>query len=179
MSTLHLADILNSSLGHYRQHHIMSYQQQRVCQHLQSCRTGQLGYQTWQCDNCGESQQIGCSCRDRHCPRCQGIYQMKYGINFQNQIDICSINDGTCVLSIIQSEVIDDTNIELLQDKLNHYLCYILDGQLEEEEPNKYALPKRIELIIGHVPTDTLTGFIEQLTPILEAENIKFVLKSE
>ena len=104
---------------------------------------------------------------------------MKYGINFQNQIDICSINDGTCVLSIIQSEVIDDTNIELLQNKLNHYLCYILDGQLEEEEPNKYALPKRIELIIGHVPTDTLTGFIEQLTPILEAENIKFVLKSE
>ncbi|NLR17269.1 IS91 family transposase [Pseudoalteromonas peptidolytica] len=73
MSTLHLADILNSSLGHYRQHHIMSYQQQRVCQHLQSCRTGQLGYQTWQCDNCGESQQIGCSCRDRHCPRCQGM----------------------------------------------------------------------------------------------------------
>lgn len=73
MSTLHLADILNSSLGHYRQHHIMSYQQLRVCQHLQSCRTGQLGYQTWQCDNCGESQQIGCSCRDRHCPRCQGM----------------------------------------------------------------------------------------------------------
>lgn len=73
MSSLHLADILNSGLSHYRQHHTMSYQQVRVCQHLQSCRTGQLGYQTWQCDNCGESQQIGCSCRDRHCPRCQGI----------------------------------------------------------------------------------------------------------
>lgn len=104
---------------------------------------------------------------------------MKYGINFHNQIDISSINNGACVLSIIQSEIIDDTNIELLQDKLNHYLCYILDGQLEEEEPHKYALPKRIELIIGHVPTDTLLDFIEQLTPILEAENIKFVLKSE
>ncbi|WP_029215831.1 IS91 family transposase [Pseudoalteromonas maricaloris] len=73
MSTLHLADILNSSLSNYRQNHTVSYQQLRVCQHLQSCRTGQLGYQTWQCDNCCESQQIGCSCRDRHCPRCQGM----------------------------------------------------------------------------------------------------------
>nr|WP_286268886.1 IS91 family transposase [Thalassotalea hakodatensis] len=73
MSALHLADILNVSLGHYRQHHKMSYQQLRVCQHIQSCRTGQLGYQSWQCDNCGESQQLGCSCRDRHCPRCGGI----------------------------------------------------------------------------------------------------------
>ena len=78
MSGLHLADILNSGLGNYRQHHIMSYQQLRVCQHLQSCRTGQLGYQAWQCDNCGEVQQIGCSCRDRHCPRCQGMATAKW-----------------------------------------------------------------------------------------------------
>ena len=78
MSTLHLADILYSSLGHYRQHHTMSYQQLRVCQHIQSCRTGRLGYQAWQCDSCGESQKIGCSCRDRHCPRCQGIATAKW-----------------------------------------------------------------------------------------------------
>ncbi len=45
MNALHLADILNSSLESYRQHHTVSYQQLRVCQHLQSCRTGQLGYQ--------------------------------------------------------------------------------------------------------------------------------------
>ncbi|KYL36122.1 MULTISPECIES: transposase [Pseudoalteromonas] len=78
MSALHLADILNSNLENYRQHHTMSYQQLRVCQHLQSCRTGQLGYQAWQCDNCGESQKIGCSCRDRHCPRCQGMATAKW-----------------------------------------------------------------------------------------------------
>ena len=104
---------------------------------------------------------------------------MKYGINFHNQIDISSINDGICVLSIIQKEVIDVTNIELLQNKLNHYLCYILDGQLEEEEPHKYALPKRIELIIGHTQTDTLSSFLDQLVPILTAESIGFVLKTE
>ena len=73
MSTLHIADILTLGLKEYQQHHKLSYQQIRVCQHLQSCRTGQLGYQAWQCDKCGELKHIGCSCRDRHCPRCQSM----------------------------------------------------------------------------------------------------------
>nr|WP_239462895.1 transposase zinc-binding domain-containing protein [Pseudoalteromonas fuliginea] len=89
MSGLHLADILNSGLGNYRQHHIMSYQQLRVCQHLQSCRTGQLGYQAWQCDNCSEVQQIGCSCRDRHCPRCQGMATAKWVQRQQEDLLSC------------------------------------------------------------------------------------------
>ena len=104
---------------------------------------------------------------------------MKYGISFQNKVDICSINNGVCVLTLVQYETIDESNIELLQSKLNHYLAYILDGQLEEEEPHKYALPKRIELIVGHKPTEVLTDFIRQLVPVLESESIIFVLKTE
>ena len=104
---------------------------------------------------------------------------MKYGINFQNKIDICSINNGVCVLTLVQYETIDESNIELLQSKLNHYLVYILDGQLEEEEPHKYSLPKRIELSVGHNPTELLTDFINQLVPVLESESISFVLNTE
>ena len=104
---------------------------------------------------------------------------MKYSISFQNKIDICAINNGVCVLTLVQYETINESNIELLQSKLNHYLSYIHDGQLEEEEPHKYALPKRIELIVGHKPTEVLTNFISQLFPILESESINFVLKTE
>lgn len=89
MSALHLADIVNVGLGDYRQHHVMSYQQLRVCQHIQSCRTGKLGYQTWQCDSCGESQQLGCSCRDRHCPRCQGMATAKWAAKQQDNLLPC------------------------------------------------------------------------------------------
>lgn len=89
MSTLHLADIVNLGLDDYRQHHTMSYQQLRVCQHIQSCRTGQLGYQAWQCDTCGESQQMGCSCRDRHCPRCQGLASAKWIAKEQESLLSC------------------------------------------------------------------------------------------
>ena len=104
---------------------------------------------------------------------------MKYGISFQNKVDICSINNDVFVFSLVQYETIDESNIELLQGKLNHYLVYILDGQLEEEEPHKYTLPKQIELIVGHKPTEVLTDFIRQLVPLLESENISFVLKTE
>ena len=89
MSALHLADIIKLGLDDYRQHHKMSYQQLRVCQHIQSCRTGQLGYQTWQCDSCNETQQIGCSCRDRHCPRCQGMATAKWAEKQQSRLLSC------------------------------------------------------------------------------------------
>lgn len=89
MNALHLADILNLGLNNYRQHHLMSYQQLRVCQHIQSCRTGQLGYQTWQCDTCGDLQQMGCSCRDRHCPRCQGMATAKWVEKQQESLLSC------------------------------------------------------------------------------------------
>lgn len=104
---------------------------------------------------------------------------MKYGINFQNQVDICSINNGVCVLTLIQFETVDETNIELLQSKLNHYMAYMLDGQLEKEEPTKFALPKQIELNIGHKPTSILLEFISKLEPILKSEKIGFVLITE
>jgi hypothetical protein len=89
MNKLHLADVLAVGFADYRQHHTMSYQQLRVCQHIQACRTGQLGYQTWQCDTCGESQQIGCSCRDRHCPRCQGVATEKWAAKQQENLLPC------------------------------------------------------------------------------------------
>jgi hypothetical protein len=72
MGTLHLRDIFDQALVGYQQSHRMSVQQHRVCRSILACRTGQLGYQVWQCNQCAEEKRIGCSCRDRHCPRCQG-----------------------------------------------------------------------------------------------------------
>jgi hypothetical protein len=72
MGSLHLRDIFDPALAGYQQSHRMSVQQHRVCQSILACRTGKLGYQVWQCNQCDEEKRIGCSCRDKHCPRCQG-----------------------------------------------------------------------------------------------------------
>ncbi|MFO6425508.1 transposase [Motilimonas sp. KMU-193] len=89
MSCLHLADIFNAGLAEYAQHHKMSFQQKRVCQHLMRCRTGALGYQLWECDHCKDIRQVGCSCRDRHCPRCQGMATQAWVDKQQAQLLSC------------------------------------------------------------------------------------------
>lgn len=44
----------------------------KVCQQLLACRTAALGGQTWQCDHCHNEETHYYSCRNRHCPQCQG-----------------------------------------------------------------------------------------------------------
>ena len=68
----HVSDILARFLPAYRQQHALSYQQAKSCQHIMDCRTAKLGTQQWQCNHCDYEQLHYCSCRDRHCPRCQG-----------------------------------------------------------------------------------------------------------
>ena len=68
----HVADILAQFLPAYKAQYSLTHQQQRVCQHLLECRSGRLGSQQWQCTSCEHQQVVHCSCRDRHCPRCQG-----------------------------------------------------------------------------------------------------------
>ncbi|MFC3122800.1 IS91 family transposase [Agaribacter flavus] len=72
MGTMHLSDIFTQALDGYQQSYRMSLQQHRACRSILACRTGKLGYQIWQCNHCAKQIRIGCSCRDRHCPRCQG-----------------------------------------------------------------------------------------------------------
>jgi len=73
MSTnYHLADILHQFLPDYSKQYALPYQHQQVCQHILDCRSGKLGSQRWQCPTCEHEQIVHCSCRDRHCPRCQG-----------------------------------------------------------------------------------------------------------
>ena len=50
----------------------MTAQQRRVVQDIIDCRSGALGGHIEQCDRCGEVQYRHHSCRNRHCPQCEG-----------------------------------------------------------------------------------------------------------
>lgn len=45
---------------------------------IEGCRTGDYGYHVDQCDTCGNTETDYNSCRDRHCPKCQGISRRKW-----------------------------------------------------------------------------------------------------
>jgi len=46
--------------------------------HLVQCRTAELGGHVDQCDRCGHLRVSYNSCRDRHCPKCQGIKRAEW-----------------------------------------------------------------------------------------------------
>src|SRR5262249_43843636 len=51
---------------------VTSTEQRRVLRDLQRCRTAELGGHVEECDCCGHQRIAYNSCRNRHCPKCQG-----------------------------------------------------------------------------------------------------------
>lgn len=56
----------------------MTARQHKVMNAITHCRTAKYGYHIDQCDRCGHRQEEYNSCRDRHCPKCQGIARKKW-----------------------------------------------------------------------------------------------------
>jgi len=61
-----------------RLHHAVSPLQAAVLRRLAACRTAALGGHRDACDRCGYSRVSYNSCRDRHCPKCQGVKRAQW-----------------------------------------------------------------------------------------------------
>lgn len=62
----------------YLRTHVLSPDQARVLRHILDCRTPALGGHVDECAHCGEAWLSYNSCRDRHCPTCQGLQQRRW-----------------------------------------------------------------------------------------------------
>jgi len=62
----------------YRQHYNMTPVQQKAFFAIKNCRTSLMGGHTDRCDQCGHQRFFYNSCRNRHCPQCQGLKQAKW-----------------------------------------------------------------------------------------------------
>ena len=67
-----LATILNRHWDQANEQLKLNGWQWRTLQAIRSCRTADLGGHIDQCDHCGHLQISYNSCRNRHCPKCQG-----------------------------------------------------------------------------------------------------------
>jgi len=67
-----VADVIRAYGDAYRRAHDPSAAQNKVLRHLSACRTAALGGHVDECDTCGHVRISYNSCRDRHCPKCQG-----------------------------------------------------------------------------------------------------------
>ena len=70
---IEVQDIFRQFAPTYLQAHRLPLQQLKVASAVSFCRTSKLGAHTDFCDECGHTQISYNSCRNRHCPKCQGL----------------------------------------------------------------------------------------------------------
>jgi Transposase zinc-binding domain len=75
---LELADILRLHGPAYRQAHDVPLYQLRLMRAIETCRTPALGGVVQWCDHCQYTHIQYRSCRNRHCPKCQGLAREKW-----------------------------------------------------------------------------------------------------
>jgi hypothetical protein len=73
-----LADIIRQYGGQFDREHEPLGQHKRVLSALAKCRTAALGGHMDTCDRCGHERLSYNSCRNRHCPKCQGTNRERW-----------------------------------------------------------------------------------------------------
>ena len=76
--TVELADIFRQHGPAYRQAHSLPWHQHRLMHAIETCRTPELGSVLEWCDHCQYEHAYCRSCRNRHCPKCQGLARAKW-----------------------------------------------------------------------------------------------------
>ena len=75
---LELADILRQHGPAYRQAHSLPLHQHRLMRAIETCRTPVMGGSVEWCDHCHFTHIQYRSCRNRHCPKCQGLARARW-----------------------------------------------------------------------------------------------------
>src|SRR5215469_7325287 len=76
--TLELAGIFRQHGPAYRQTHALPLHQHRLMRAIEICRTPALGSTVEYCGRCQFTHTYYRSCRNRHCPKCQGLARERW-----------------------------------------------------------------------------------------------------
>src|SRR5438045_3643358 len=87
-SALEVADVFRRHGAAYRDAHAghLSRGQRRVMGAIETCRSAALGSHVEQCNACGELRIAYNSCRNRHCPKCQGLVRAQWLADRQSEL---------------------------------------------------------------------------------------------
>src|SRR2546426_730815 len=75
---LELADIFRQHGPAYRQAHSLPLHQHKLMRAIETCRTPVMGASVEWCDHCQYTHTQYRSCRNRHCPKCQGLARAQW-----------------------------------------------------------------------------------------------------
>jgi hypothetical protein len=73
-----LADVVNRFRDAFEQEYSLSTQQKGILTLLQQCHTPAMGGHVWHCPECGHEYISYNACRNRHCPKCNGLKRLRW-----------------------------------------------------------------------------------------------------
>lgn len=73
-----LQDVFKLYGDEFRKTHRLPMNQLKTISAIESCRTSSLGGHVDECDSCGHVRISYNSCRNRHCPKCQGLAKERW-----------------------------------------------------------------------------------------------------
>ena len=73
-----VADVIRIDGARYLKSYRLSKEQYRVLNALAACRTAALGGHLTRCERCAHEVVVYNSCRNRHCPKCQGAARARW-----------------------------------------------------------------------------------------------------
>lgn len=83
---IEVQDIFRQFAPAYLQSHKLPLQHLKVASAISFCRTSKLGAHTDCCDECGHTCISYNSCRNRHCPKCQGLAREQWLLDRQQDL---------------------------------------------------------------------------------------------
>jgi predicted Zn-ribbon and HTH transcriptional regulator len=109
-----LQDIMKLYRDEFLRNHRVSYQQLKVMNAVENCRTSALGVHIDRCGECGYERISYNSCRNRHCPKCQTFAKEEWlEKQRQNLLDIQYFH--------VVFTVPDDLNVVFMQNQAKMY----------------------------------------------------------
>src|SRR5208337_3696816 len=90
---LEVADIFRDHGPAWRQANAgrVSLEQLKVMDAIERCRTAALGGYVARCEDCSHTAIAYCSCRNRHCPKCQGTAAREWLADRTGELCPCPI----------------------------------------------------------------------------------------
>jgi hypothetical protein len=84
-----ISEIIAESMPMYVKQYRLTGQQRKAVWAIENCRSEKLGSHLLKCDECGYEQVHYNSCRNRHCPQCQGKKQEQWVAKLKEQLLPC------------------------------------------------------------------------------------------
>ena len=98
----------------------------------------------------------------------------KNGAEHPEVIDLVSENDSDIILIIIQTESLDEKLLLKMQDKINNYLSFAENGELQKLYPDAIGKNVVVRLDMYEKIDPAALDFFEKVKALLADNDVKF-----